>query len=96
MDRDAGAASGSDPTRSKAKDVNMVGCDDRQEGEYDPSLISGGHDVIVSWLRFTVDGTEYHLRSFYQFQPEKPEDVNSAATLAVERTVEAVSSAIKL
>lgn len=85
-----------DPLQPKGKDVKMVGCDDRHEGEYDPSLISGGHDVLVTWFHFTIDGKEYHLRSFYQFQPENPQAVGPAAALAVERTVEAISGRIEL
>jgi hypothetical protein len=49
---------------------NQVGCDNAHEGEYYPSEISGGHDVVVSWFKFTVDDHPYEFRTFYQFQPD--------------------------
>jgi hypothetical protein len=59
-----------DPETNRHPGQNQVGCDNQHEGEYYPSEISGGHDVVVTWLRFSVDGKPYHLRTFYQFQPE--------------------------
>ena len=59
-----------DPENKRNPLQNQVGCDNEHEGEYFPSEISGGHDVVVTWLRFTVDGKPYYFRSFYQFQPD--------------------------
>jgi hypothetical protein len=59
-----------DPEAKRNAGENQVGCDNEHEGEYFPSEISGGHDVVVTWLRFSVDGKPYHFRTFYQFQPD--------------------------
>jgi hypothetical protein len=46
---------------------NQIGCDGAGEGEYFPSLVEPHNDVIVIWLRFTVDGVPYSFRSMLQF-----------------------------
>jgi hypothetical protein len=82
------------PLLPKPPNVHLVGCDDAHEGEYDAAAISGGSDVIVTWVRFSVDGMPYHVRSFLQFQPESPEEVDKAIARAIDGTVQALSPAI--
>jgi len=83
-----------DPLRKQDATEHWVGCDDEHEGEYSARTVSGGSDVVVTWLQFTIDGTPYHFRSFYQFQPEKQGDVEAAIAAAVALTVEGISPRI--
>ncbi|MEO6927457.1 MAG: hypothetical protein ABI129_12405 [Rhodanobacter sp.] len=83
-----------DPMTKRDKNEHQVGCDDRDEGEYYSSEISGGHDVIVTWLVFSVDGKPYAFRSFYQYQPTAKNDVTAAIGDSIEQTIEAVAPRI--
>lgn len=80
-----------DPLRKKDPTEHWVGCDDEHEGEYSAKAVTGGSDVVVTWLQFTVDGAPYHFRSFYQFQPEKQGDVEVGIAAAVALTIEGIS-----
>jgi hypothetical protein len=80
-----------DPIRKQDPTEHWVGCDNEHEGEYSAKTVTGGSDVIVTWLQFTVDGTPYHFRSFYQFQPEKKGDIETAIAAAVTLTVEGIT-----
>lgn len=82
------------PLRKQDPTEHWVGCDDEHEGEYSAKAITGGSDVVVTWLQFTVDGAPYHFRTFYQFQPEKSGDVEAAIASAVALTVEGISPRI--
>jgi hypothetical protein len=75
---------------------NQVGCDNRHEGEYYPSEISGGHDVIVTWMKFTVDERPYYFRSFYQFTPEGKPMVADGIKEALQMSVNGIAPKIKL
>jgi hypothetical protein len=74
---------------------NQVGCDNRHEGEYYPSEISGGHDVVVTWLKFSVDGHPYYFRTFYQFQPDNKEAVAAGLKEALQMTAQAIAPRIQ-
>lgn len=74
---------------------NMVGCDKAREGEYYASQISGGHDVIVTWLEFSVDSTEHKFRTFYQFQPPTQADVAPGIDEAIRMSIRAVAKQIQ-
>jgi hypothetical protein len=80
------------PGQSRHEGENVVGCDDRQEGDYYASQISGGHDVIVTWLGFRVDDTPYLIKSYYQFQPETKPQVVQAIGDAMRMTVAGAAS----
>lgn len=80
----------------RPKNENQVGCDDANEGEYYASEITGGADVIVTWLKFTIDGKPYHVRSFYPFHPEEKPEVAQAIRKAIGLTVEGASTRIRL
>ncbi len=77
-------------------DENAVGCDGENEGEYYTSRVTAGHDVIVTWLKFRVDGVPYHFRTLYQIQPEKPDDVSKGIMGAIQKSIAAISSKIKV
>jgi hypothetical protein len=80
-----------DPLKKQDPTEHWVGCDDEHEGEYSAKTITGGSDVVVTWLQFTLDGKPYQFRSFYQFQPEKNGDVEAAIAAAVALTIEGIS-----
>lgn len=82
-------------TASNPKE-NAVGCDHRHEGEYFASQISGGHSVVVTWLRFEVDGTPYHFKTYYQFQPESGEHFSDTVAAALTLSFEAIAPKIAL
>lgn len=71
-------------------DENPIGCNGRGEGEYFASQVSAGHSVIVTWLRFDVDGAPYHFRTFYPHQEDEGDDVERAKLEAVRLSVAAV------
>lgn len=75
---------------------NQVGCDNEHEGEYYPSEISGGHDVVVTWLKFTVDEHPYYFKTFYQFQPLDKEKINAGIKEAIQMSVKGVAERIQL
>jgi hypothetical protein len=75
---------------------NQVGCDNRHEGEYYPSEISGGHDVVVTWLKFSVDGHPYDFRTYYQFQPEGKDNVIAGIKDALQMSVQGIAPRIQL
>jgi hypothetical protein len=75
---------------------NQVGCSNRGEGEYYPSEISGGSDVIVIWLKFSVDERPYAFRTYYQFQPERREQVASGIKEAIELSLKAVAAQVQI
>lgn len=70
-------------------DENPIGCNGRGEGEYFASEISAGHSVMVTWLRFDVDGTPYHLRTFYPYQEITLDALEHAKREAVRLSVAA-------
>jgi hypothetical protein len=75
---------------------NQVGCDNRHEGEYYPSEISGGHDVVVTWLKFTVDNQPYYFKTFYQFQPDGKDQIMAGIREAVEMSINGIAPRIQL
>lgn len=75
---------------------NQVGCDNAHEGEYYPSEISGGFDVVVTWLKFTVDGQPYEFRTFYQFQPQDKPATLAGIDEAIRVSVQGVAQKIQL
>jgi hypothetical protein len=85
-----------DPMTKRGKNEHQVGCDDRKEGEYYSSEISGGHDVIVTWLIFSVDGKSYTFRTFYQYQPASKNEIAAGISNAIHDTVDAVAQRIAI
>jgi hypothetical protein len=85
-----------DPEVNRHPGENQVGCDNRHEGEYYPSEISGGHDVIVTWMKFTVDARPYYFRSFYQFTPDGKGMVADGIKEALQMFVNGIAPKIKL
>lgn len=73
---------------------NEIGCDGAGEGEYYPSQINGGSDVIVTWLKFSVDGKPYSYRSTYGFHFDAPGASEEAARKAIQLTIEAAAQRI--
>lgn len=75
---------------------NQVGCDGRAEGEYYASEVNGGHDVIVTWLNFSVDDKSYSFRSAYQYQFDESASptADEMVKKGIEMTVTAVASEI--
>lgn len=85
------------PETDRYPGKNQVGCDNRHEGEYYPLEISGGHDVVVTWLQFTVDGKPYHYRTFYQFQPAfDKQKIAAGIKEAMTLSVQAIAPRIEL
>lgn len=82
------------PIVKRSLSENQVGCDDAREGEYYASEISGGHRVVVTWLKFRVNNKPYHFRTFYQFQPTAKYPVAEAISEAIRLSVEAAASMI--
>jgi len=68
----------------------VVGCDNANEGEYYPSRVSGGHDVAVIWLRFSIDNKQHHFRALYQFQPEDNDDVLKHISIGIEKSIKGI------
>lgn len=64
------------------------------EGIIFASLAAAGHDVIFTWLVFSVDGQPYAFRSFYQYQPTVKGDVATAIDDSDDETIEAVARRI--
>lgn len=77
------------------EDENPVGCNGRGEGEYFASQISAGHSVVVTWVRLEVDGTPFHLRTFYGYQETSPAEVEQAKLEAARLTVKALVGVMK-
>lgn len=67
-------------------DENAIGCDDRNEGEYYQSRVTAGHDVMITWLKFTVNNQQYFYRSMYQYQPDEVMNMHKAFNLALHGT----------
>lgn len=87
-----------DPMKPKPENVHLVGCDDKHEGEFDPTQISAGHDVVITWLRFSFDEKPVQLRTFYQFQPDPASQgpsIDKAIETAIERSIEAAAAQVK-
>jgi len=74
----------------------VVGCDDANEGEYYPSRVTGGHDVIVVWLKFKIDNKQYHFRTLYQFQPEDSNDVLKNISIGIEKSIKGIVERISI
>lgn len=75
---------------------NQIGCDGAAEGEYYPSQVNGGSDVIVVWLNFKVDAKPYSYRSMYQFHFDSQGGEGIAVITAIRTTIDAVASRILL
>lgn len=75
---------------------NHVGCDDAHEGEYYPSEISGGHDVVVTWLKFTVDSRPYYFRTYYQYQPATKPEIAAGISEAIKMSINGIAPRIQL
>jgi len=75
----------------------QAGCDNAHEGEYYPSEISGGNDVVVSWFKFTVDDHPYEFRTFYQFQPSNDKKAQTdGIDAAIRMSVKGIAQQIRL
>ncbi|MBI3479089.1 MAG: hypothetical protein HY016_01845 [Nitrosomonadales bacterium] len=84
------------PEKERHPGENHVGCDDAHEGEYYPSEISGGHDVVVTWLKFTVDNHPYYFRTYYQFQPDNKEQIAAGVKEALQMSIKGIAPRLKL
>ena len=84
------------PEADRHPGENQVGCDNAHEGEYYPSEISGGYDVVVTWFKFTVDDHPYEFRTFYQFQPEDKPATLAGINEAIRMSVQGVAQKIQL
>ena len=73
-----------------------VGCDEANEGEYFPSRVSGGHDVVVGWFKYSIGGKIYHFRTEYQFQPENDQKIQAGISKAIEISIENIATQIKI
>lgn len=74
---------------------NQVGCDRAQEGEYYASEVSGGHSVIVTWMKFEVDGHPFLYRTYYQFQPGQGIALEDAIRDAMAKSVAAIAPEVR-
>lgn len=77
-------------------DEDAVGCDGENEGEYYPSRVAVGNDVIIIWLKFRVDAVQYHFRTLYQIKPETRDGVRDAIMVAIRKSIAAASTKVKL
>ncbi|MEP1553022.1 hypothetical protein, partial [Paraglaciecola sp.] len=77
-------------------DEISVGCDNHNEGEYFPSRVSGGHDVVVIWLKFEIDERPYHFRTLYEFQPFTEEAIQNGIGEAIESSISRIASKIEI
>ena len=84
------------PGENRHPDQNQVGCDNRGEGEYYPSEISGGHDVVVTWLKFTVDNRLYYFRTYYQFQPGNKAEIAAGISEAIQMSIRNIALRIQI
>lgn len=75
---------------------HQVGCDNAHEGEYYSSEISGGNDVVVTWLSFDVDNVPYQFASYYQFQPDTQAKIAAGISEAIQMTIEGAASKVDL
>lgn len=85
-----------DPETTRHQAGKQVGCANAKEGEYYALEISGEHEVVVTWLKFEVNGTPYHYRTFYQFQPSGKLEVSAGIAEAIRLTVEVAAQRIVL
>ena len=74
----------------------QVGCKDANEGEYYQSTVSGGHDVIVGWYKFNIDCKRFQFRTQYQFQINDSQSMHQAFLTAIDLSVQAIASKIKI
>ena len=79
-----------------ARTENQIGCDGVGEGEYFPSEVTRGHDVIVIWLNFKVDGQPYRFRSMYQFQYTDLPGNDKAVADAIKVTIREVAKKLPI
>jgi hypothetical protein len=77
-------------------DENQVGCDGRGEGEYYASEVNGGSDVIVIWLKFSVDDKPYSFRSAYQYHFDEAASTSGEDKIkeAIDMTIASIASKI--
>lgn len=75
---------------------HQVGCDNAHEGEYYASEITGGNDVVVTWLSFDVDDLPYRFESYYQFQPDSTAKMSAGISEAMRMTIEGAASKVDL
>lgn len=76
-------------------DENPIGCNGRGEGEYFASQVSAGHSVVVTWLRFDVDGVPFHFRTFYPYQEDEAERIEHAKLESVRLSVRAATAMVR-
>ena len=85
-----------DPDTDRHPYEDQVGCKNRHEGEYYRSEVGGVYDVVVTWLKFTVDGHPYYFRTFYQLQPENYNDISAGIKTALQTSLQAIAPRIQL
>jgi hypothetical protein len=77
------------------KGVKMVGCEDRAEGAYNAAYGQSGHNMIVTWLAFSIDGVPYVFRSNYLYQAKNMTEANQVIDRALRATVGGVAERIR-
>ena len=75
---------------------HQVGCDNAHEGEYYASEITGGNDVVVTWLSFDVDKVPYQFESYYQLQPDNQSSIALGIAEAIRMTIEGAATKVRL
>jgi len=73
-------------------DQNYVGCKGAYEGEYLTGLVSGGHDAVVVWLNFNIDGKPYRFKTYYQTQLDESGGIPQAVEMALEKSFKAIAT----
>lgn len=85
-----------DPLTPRLTDDDIVGCSYQGEGEYYWPEITGGHNVVVTWLKFDVDGKPYLFRTFFHYEPTPRISTDAAVNRAVRETFKAIAPRIDL
>lgn len=73
----------------------MVGCDDNAEGAYNGAYAQRGHNVIVTWLAFKIDGAPFVFRSNYQHKAKDKAELSQVIDRALRATIWGVAQRIR-
>lgn len=78
------------------EDARYVGCKGKHEGDYKVGLVSGGHDVVITWLNFNIGAQKYSYKTYYQTQLDESGGMPQSVEAALEKTFAAISENIVL
>ncbi len=73
----------------------MVGCEDNAEGAYNGAYAQRGHNVIVTWLAFRIDGAPFVFRSNYQHKAKDKAELSQVIDRALRATIWGVAQRIR-